>query len=306
MRGIQRMRFIVLPLIVGCAVAATSRTSDAPANPIVILVHGRGHLDDDSAAMRRMWKRDLDSALSSVGMPRLRDSDGRLAWYADVLDPESNGACASERQKAPRDDELDFRLVARGIFGTIASALARDESRGLRGLIGDMLYIADWSTRCAAEERVGSALAKAATENRPVILVAYSLGSLVTYAYLNSQAADTLRNTDVRLITIGSPLGVRELRELMQGASSDSLPVPRAVTSWENIYDPYDVFSSPLERIVSAKRVRDRTTQTDAADDVHYIGRYLRDRSTGIALSRALCATAKENLGSACSKIPAN
>ena len=307
MRGIHRMRFIVLPLIatLGC-IGAIAGAPHAPANPVVILVHGRGHLDDDSAAMRRMWKRDLDSALSSVGMPRLPDADVRLAWYADVLDPESNDACASERPKATSNDELDFRLVARGIFGTLASALAKDESRGLRGLIGDMLYIADWSTRCAAESRVGSVVAQAAGENRPVIIVAYSLGSLVTYAYLNSPAADTLRNTDVRLITIGSPLGVRELRELMLGASADSLRVPRAVTSWENVYDPYDLFSSPLERIVSAKRVRDRTTQTQAADDVHYIGRYLRDRATGIALSRALCASTKQSIGPVCAKLPAN
>jgi len=304
------MRFLLLPLAAVAAVAAPRPAAKptAPPNPLVILVHGRGHLDDDSAALRRDWKRDLDSALALVGMPKLRDEDVRLAWYADVLDPNSEVSCKSERTGATAsidDDSLDFGIFARGLFSTLTSNLAKDESRGLRGLIGDMLFVVDGSKRCAAERRIGQAIENAATERRPVVIIAYSLGSLVTFGYLNAHATTTL--PDVRLITMGSPLGVRELRELMLGEIGDTLRVPRNVRTWENVVDPYDVFSAPLERIVSPRMVRDRIigTGSDSQSDTHQIDHYLRDRATGAALARAICATSKERIG-ACERVAPN
>jgi hypothetical protein len=305
-RCIHRMRFFAFSLAVALTAAGVTAPTRAPSSdpPIVILVHGRGHLDEDSAGLRRAWKRDLDSALSSVGMPRLRDEDVRLAWYADVLDPESETACSVTGTTA--DDSLDFGVIARGFLGSLTSTLARDESRGLRGLLGDMLYVLDGSKRCAAERRVGNAIESAVSERRPVVVVAYSLGSVVTFGFLNSRAPNAASLSDVRLITLGSPLGVRELRELLLGETGDTLRVPTSVRAWENVYDPYDTFSAPLERIVSGKRVRDHVTQSESSDDAHHIDRYLRDRATGAALARALCATSKERIGAACGRLPVN
>jgi hypothetical protein len=300
------MRFFAFSLIVALTAAGVAAPTRAPSSdtPVVVIVHGRGHLEGDSAALRRAWKRDLDSALSSVGMPHLRDEDVRLAWYADVLDPESETAC--DVTGAAADDSLDFGVIARGFLGSLTSALAKDESRGLRGLLGDMLYVVDWSKRCAAERRVGNAIESAVREQRPVVVVAYSLGSLVTFGYLNSRSPNAASLTDLRLITLGSPLGVRELRELMLGETGDTLRAPAGINAWENVYDPYDMFSAPLARVVAEKRVRDHVTQSESSDDAHHIDRYLRDRATGAALARALCATSKERIGVACSRLPAN
>lgn len=303
MRGKPRMRLFVFPMLAALSLVGFAPSAKPAQRPVVVLVHGRGHLEDDSAALRRRWKRDLDSALASVGMPGLRDEDVRLAWYADILDPESSTSCVMTTEAS--EDSLDFGLLARGFFGSLTSVLAKEESRGLRGLIGDMLYVVDGSKRCAAEHRVGSVIESAAREKRPVVVVAYSLGSLVAFGYLNSRApiADA---PDLRLITLGSPLGVRELRELMLGELGDTLRVPRGVSAWENVYDPYDMFSAPLERIVSAKGVRDRVAETTSSNDSHQIDRYLRDRATGAALARALCATSNERIGAACARVPSN
>lgn len=298
------MRLFVLPLLAALGlIGVATPSAKPPQTPLVVLVHGRGHLEDDSAALRRSWKRDLDSALASVGMPALRDEDVRLAWYADILDPESSTACPTTAETS--EDSLDFGLVARGFLSSLTSVLAKEESRGLRSLIGDMLYVVDQSKRCAAEHRFGSVLQSAAREKRPVVVVAYSLGSLVAFGYLNSRPA-IAEASDLRLITIGSPLGVRELRELMLGELGDTLRVPRGVSGWENVYDPYDVFSAPLERVVSPKGVRDRVAHTTSSSDAHQINRYLRDRSTGAALARALCATSNERIAAACARVPAN
>ncbi|MEX2154421.1 MAG: hypothetical protein WD825_13860 [Gemmatimonadaceae bacterium] len=267
--------------------------------PVIIIVHGRGHVDADSAALRRVWQRDLDSALTSVGLPKLASGDVRLAWYADVLDPDFESSCVVPDSET---DSLGLVTFARDFLGSLVSTLPRNESREVRGLLGDLLYVLDASRHCAAERRIGNAIETAASENRPVIVVAYSLGSLVTYGYLHARASDSRPLPDLHLITIGSPLGNREVRELL-GQGGDSLRVPPNVRAWENVYDPHDGFAAPLEG--SAPRaVRDRITESAVSDgDPHHIGRYLRDRATGAAIGRALCASARTELGDACRRL---
>lgn len=291
------MRFLYLPLtIAALAIASVQRQPDA--RPVVILVHGRGHLDDDSASLRKNWKQELDSALGSVGMPRLAHDDLRLAWYADVLDPATPAGC---RTTPSPDDSLGFGTFASDFLNSLVSALPRTESREVRGFLGDLLYAADPSRRCAAERRVGESIEQAIAEKRPVIVVAYSLGSLVTYGYLNSRARERGDISDVRLITIGSPLGNREMRALL-GQDADSLRIPAIVGGWENVYDPGDAFAAPVG--MESLGVRDRVVAGGARDDPHHIGSYLRDHATGAAIGRALCAAAPRAFGSSCRALP--
>ena len=287
------MRFLAVTLLAATALGAVSAPQDKAARPIIILVHGRGHLGQDTAALRRDWKRDLDSALSLVGLPRLRDEDVRLAWYADVLDPDSEGECESERTNP---DSLGFGDVARGFLGFLASAVPSDESLEVRGLMGDLMYALEPSKQCDAERRVGNVIEAALRENRPVIVVAYSLGSLVAYGYLESRTGKANAPSTLRLVTIGSPLGVRVIRELIYGDATDSLRVPASVASWENVYDPNDFFSAPLEGVLVPRTVRDRPTHASESEDPHNLSRYLRDRATGAAVMQAICATQRKEI----------
>ncbi|HEU4996488.1 MAG TPA: hypothetical protein VFT29_16845 [Gemmatimonadaceae bacterium] len=270
--------------IVALAGTGAIGLSQEPPRPLVILVHGRGQNGQDSAALRREWKSDLDSSLALVGVPRLPDEDVRLVWYADVMDAESDNDC---RHASAVSDSLTFGDVARGFVGFIASLAGPDDSRDVRGLMGDVLFLVDPSIRCAAEIRVGRAIEAAAREHRPVIVIAYSLGSLVTHGYLSSR--DTSGTTPLRLITVGSPLGIRPIRELVFGADVDSLRPAAGVSEWDNVYDPGDVLSAPLDGAIPRRTIRDHSADT-AADDPHNFRHYLRDRQTGEALKRALCA----------------
>src|SRR5947207_5907109 len=123
----HHMRFLILPFVAAAAVVGASHdVAVQSARPLVVLVHGRGQLGQDTATLRREWKRDLDSSLSLVGMPRVRDEDVRLAWYADVLDPESDSVCTTAVSSNP--DSLSFGDLARGFLGFLASAVPKDES----------------------------------------------------------------------------------------------------------------------------------------------------------------------------------
>lgn len=292
MRGTSRMRFFSLALLLMWAAGAGSFTSQSP-HPIVIFVHGRGQLGQDTAQLRREWKRDLDSSLMLVGMPALRDDEVRLAWYADVLDPDSESSCARE---AVSSDSLGFGEVARGFLALLSTATPKDESRELRGVMGDLLYALDDSKRCAAERRVGGVIDAALLEHRPVVVVAYSLGSLVTYGYLRSWPAD--KKSTLRLVTVGSPLGLRVIRELVFGGASERLQLPQAVTTVENVYDLNDLLSAPLTGVLSGAHVRDDVTRASERDEPHNLTRYLRDPATGAAVMRAICgATNNDRAG---------
>ena len=62
--------------------------------PIVLLVHGRGMSDRDTAATRKMWQQALASGARTLTSESLiGDRDVRVVWYADVLDPRSGASC---------------------------------------------------------------------------------------------------------------------------------------------------------------------------------------------------------------------
>jgi hypothetical protein len=264
---------------------AASCVHGQPPRPVIVLVHGRGHLDDDTAALRREWTRHLDTALVRAGAAPLRADDVRLAWYADTMDPSRDIVCG--RDIGAASDSTGAATFARDFLSSLAAALPSGESRGARTILGDMMYALDGSRRCAAEERVQSILAQAIREKRPVVLVAYSLGALVTYGVLDD--AKARRESPVALVTLGSPLGDDDIRALL-GSSPDSLRVPPGVTHWENVYDPGDVFASPIADIVKGATDVELSTRGVDAVEAHHVNRYLTDRATGAALARALCA----------------
>ena len=272
-----------------CVSAGGARITPEP-RPIVVLVHGRGQFGLDSAQLRREWLTDLDTALSRVGMLALPPADVRLAWYADALDPDSTYSCAPRVAMAGSAGEsVDIRDLASGFLNFVASA-AGEDTRELRGLVGETMYVLDSRSRCAAEARVGKVIRAAVRERRPVIVVAYSLGSLVTYGFL--QHADSL--ADIRLVTVGSPLALRPVREIVFGETAGALRVPKSIASWENVYDGADVLAGPLSGQVATDLLRDRATHASASEEPHAIARYFRDRATGDALKDAICAVARQ------------
>lgn len=274
-----------------------ARTEPQPSSrPVVLLVHGRGLYGLDSAEVRREWKRDLDEGLRWAGAPKLNDGDVRLAWYADVLDPAGGGKCIGRTDSA----EIDFGGLARGLLAGLGSTLEREGAVEGRGLLGDLLFMVDPATRCGARRRVGEAVRAVHAEGRPLVIVAYSLGSIVTYDLLRALDANA-SSRDIRLVTIGSPLGVPALRELLGAGGGSTLRVPRSVRSWVNVYDPADVFAAPLGAEAAAS-LDDRSTTGADRGDPHHISRYLRDPETGAAVARAVCASATEQSGTGCTR----
>ncbi len=239
----------------------------------------------------------------------------RLVWYADVLDPASRASGCDEPavrpQRAPRarEDDGDVLQLIFGVTSALFTSLYEaipDESRAaMRAIVGDILYLGESWRRCGVERRIESALARAAREERPVILVAHSFGSLVAYGYLRGNQARTPASTPIhRFVTLGSMLGIPELQQLLVGRAG-ALTVPTNVRSWVNVRNTADPFALPLAEPSSGRgpaSVREVVIRAAAADP-HDIRTYLRDPAGARAIAWAWCDAFRGTRPAACSDV---
>jgi len=289
MRLARTLSSILFPL---AFLATVAGAQDDRGRPLVLLVHGRGMLDRDSAATRKLW---LDGLLSgektltqdSLITPR----DVRVVWYADVLDPRVNSGCdyASSDPRAKRargdDDDTQFRGFVGAIGGFLGSItnLVADSASGseLRALAADAAFLSDARKRCAAEDRLAQAISRAKSEGRPVILVAHSLGSLVAYDYLSAIADSGIVT---KFVTIGSPVGSSDFRRLLIGGDT-TIARPASVLEWVNVRNDTDLFAMPL----SAGRDVVSMPPPDETDPHEMVG-YLREGATAREIFTGWCS----------------
>lgn len=226
---------------------------DDRGRPVILLIHGRGMADRDTAATRTFWLEGLSSGLKTLTRESLiTERDVRVVWYADVLDPRSNAGCDYDRndvrarREAAQDPDLkSFASLAGNLIGSLTDLIAdTGMTTQLRGLASDAAFLSDARKRCASERRLADAIDRARREGRPIILVAHSLGSLVAYDYLSARTDSILVN---RFVTIGSMLGSPSLRRLLIGGdSSDTLSRPASAKDWINIFNEQDPIAGPV------------------------------------------------------------
>lgn len=99
-------------------------------------------------------------------------------------------------------------------------------------------YYADAGFRAAARERLRVALAEAASDD--VLIAAHSMGGLIAYDVLRAAEADGTPLPRCTLVTLGSPLGLAELK-LKLADEHGTLRVPAALTAWTNLMDRQDI-----------------------------------------------------------------
>jgi hypothetical protein len=175
-------------------------------------------------------------------------------------------------------------LVQRALSALASSSFFADLAQN--AFLGDLrqvrLYLHDRSVHAKALEIVG----KAITDETRVV-IGHSLGSVVAYEALCRDSRKV-----VSFVTIGSPLGIRNLifDRLTPTPGYYGLGVwPGQVRHWTNIADPGDVVA--LEKQLSSRfgpRVRDLAIYSGA--DPHHGERYLTTREAGEAISEGLWA----------------
>ena len=72
----------------------------------------------------------------------------------------------------------------------------------------------------------------------PKVIVAHSLGTIITYDVLSEPALQGLE-VDL-LVTVGSPLGIGNVQNRLRDRAGRPNPVPKSLTAWSNFADRFD------------------------------------------------------------------
>ncbi len=270
----------------------------APHRPVILVVHGRGFLTRDSADFRREALHALrEGAFRATGDSLLEEGDVRLVWYADLMDVrrrEARSTTSCDNGVGSSDDGSSGGFFLRSlamVFSELVEGTAADSSGDdARDIAGDLRFIGDRAVRCGAQGRVADALSRAQEEGRPVVIVAHSLGALVTWGYLEHRGDRDLPDIE-RLVTVGSPIGNDGLRELVMGDTA-RISLPRGVRSWVNAVNVDDGIAS---RLLSSEGALPGITDIVTArtdESAHDYKGYLRDSSTAMAVVSAWCDAA--------------
>jgi len=290
---------LAVALAVSATVLGDTQPQPDPRRPVVLVVHGRGFLSRDSAVFRREALQALrEGSFRATGDSLLEDGDLRLVWYADLMDVRRRAArsltsCDNGAGSSDDGNPAGFFLRSLAqVMSELVDGSATDSSEdGARDIAGDLRFIGDRAVRCGAQGRVADALARARAEGRPVVIVAHSLGALVTWGYLEHRDARDMPAIE-RLVTVGAPIGNDGLRELLMGDTS-KVSLPRGVRSWVNAVNLDDGLAA---RIVMGDSTLSGITDIVTAhseESAHDLRTYLRDSSTARAVVDAWCAAAK-------------
>jgi pimeloyl-ACP methyl ester carboxylesterase len=141
---------------------------------------------------------------------------------------------------------------------------------------GDLTQVRRYQRDDVLARNVQERVREALDEGHPKVLVGHSLGSIVAY-----EALCLIPDHGVTtLVTLGSPLGLRSIREGLRQEATQVIPgLPPGVSSWVNVYDQNDpvALGGRLQPYWSA--VVDRVV--DNGKKPHDAVRYLGKSATG-------------------------
>lgn len=268
-------RAVMSGLAASFAFAPGRRAAAEPARRI-LFVHGRSQGRRDPATIEAEWGGAFARGAAAAGMPIPDGLHATLPFYGATLDAivarfdlPLNSQVVTRGEEGPSDyvefqkqvatelarraeitdAEIDAELPPgvreRGPANwEWVQAILKALDRHAGGVTTAFLevFLRDvylYVTRSAVRREINGIVAGGLT-GEPTVVVGHSLGSVVAYDLLGHSGGARVP----LLMTIGSPLGIRAVRNPFRPIRS-----PAAVGSWINAYDPRDVVALvPLDR----------------------------------------------------------
>lgn len=184
--------------------------------------------------------------------------------------------------------------IARWLPDPVKRTVIRKAAMEAYYFLFDKEYVRSDSSRFFVRRELRSRLlrdldaARASAEK--VVIVSHSMGTMLAY--------DVLRNCPEcpqvdTLITLGSPLGIREVQDELSASPSGVDFPSTSLAAWVNIYDPLDPICGPDPRIANDFRPVGGKQVTDVRESNwgrwrHTITHYLAGTELRRHLSRAL------------------
>jgi hypothetical protein len=286
----------------------------------VVCVHGIGGQLRGEDSLRQAWWPALSDGLRRAGADgAIAEADVAVAFYGDLFRPAGQMLTAGDPPYTAVDidegferdllmawwqaaAEFDPGVVAPDAADTLmstpgsvqAALRALSGSRffanvALRAMVADLKqvrgYLLNERIRTKARARLS-----AAVDSGTQVVVAHSLGSVVAYEALCALPGHNVR----ALITIGSPLGIRNLVfDRLDPAPAKGGKNPRGAWPgtnrlvWTNLADTGDVVALVKDlRPLFGEQVR--SALVDNGSHAHDATAYLTDSLCGVAVANAL------------------
>lgn len=297
----------------------------------LVLIHGRSQQNKNAVALKAEWLDALDEGFQKSGLSLpIAEPDVRFPYYGDTLIQMTEGQSADTaadvivRGEGASDDEARFtravleemRKEAGITDAQLAEVVGQDVvDRGPQnwGWVQGILKAVDrfvphgsgagialatkdvyqYLKNPAVQQEIDEGVAQAFTPGVETIVVSHSLGTVVAYNLLRREGHR--RGWKVPLfITLGSPLGVTEIRRTM--SASGALRCPECASAWFNAMDERDVVALfaltprafPLDPANPA--IENKTDVRNRTDNRHGISGYLDDAEVARRIHAALKA----------------
>jgi hypothetical protein len=282
----------------------------------IVGIHGIAQQVHGPEVLRARWAPALRDGVFLSGAEPPDEADLQIAFYGDLFRAEGGRAAAGPPYTAVDVEEgferelleawwVEAAASEDGIPGpdaktrlrtpkTVHRALnALSESRFFAGLterviIGFIkqvhIYLEDNSMREKILARVDRVVGPGTA-----VLVGHSLGSVVAY-----EAACTHPDWDLALVTLGSPLGIRNLvfDRLRPPPEGDRGQFPACAATWTNIADTGDVVAL-VKRLAPLFGERVQDLLVNNGSKAHDISPYLTAAQTGHAIAEGLARRAR-------------
>jgi len=220
---------------------------------LVIGIHGLNNKPRPDV-LRDWWTAAVDEGISRNCEGQRVDVDLELAYWADLMysapaapaeqvEPYVAAGGSGPLPRAGRSIRRIARVriqegVGKVLEKVLGASLAENAVRdAVEARVPDLhRYKHHRAAQDAIRERLREPLRIAHAMGRQIMLIAHSMGSIVAYDVL--RAADRiLPNLRIaHFVTLGSPLGLTEIKEIV----AHPLRVPECVARWSNFADPRD------------------------------------------------------------------
>lgn len=285
----------------------------------LVLVHGINQHGRRADELRDEWIAHLEHGMGRGGV--LAGHDVSMPFYGDELKRLADGGTIAIPQGVPGPaDAEEATFVAAGLIETaaaagIGSAAIAAEQRAASAGAGPVEQGFPMNRRINAIVRllerlsplhgsvvtrvlkqahaylrkpgVGTAvdaIVRPMLEQSPSVVVAHSLGTVVSFKLLRTLALEG-RPVHVPLfVTLGSPLPLMAV----QAALGPEFGRPTRVDRWLNAFDPDDFITlgKPLDEANFARGI-DNLSDIENMDDAHAIAGYLGDRRVAAEIRNA-------------------
>lgn len=283
----------------------------------IVGIHGVAQQVRGPEVLRALWAPALRDGVFLSGAEPPDEADLEIAFYGDLFRAEGGKAAGGppytatdveegfERElleawwaeAAASDDAVPWpgktsktklrtpKTVQRGLNALSQSRFfAGLTERVIIGFIKQVhAYLSDDWVRAQIQARVDRVV-----DGSTAVLVGHSLGSVVAY-----EAACAHPDWDLALVTLGCPLGIRNLvfDRLRPPPEGTCGQFPAGAATWTNIADPGDVVAL-AKRLAPLFGDRVQDLQVNNGSNAHDVSPYLTAAQTGQAIAEGLARRA--------------